>query len=81
MTGILARKREFAMLQAVGMTGRQLKRMLMLESLLWFFEYHFDITAVWITAPIFIVMGILLPPAVYRMLAKRTIVERLRETE
>lgn len=26
LTGILARKREFAMLQAVGMTGKQLKR-------------------------------------------------------
>ena len=109
MTGILARKREFAMLQAVGMTGKQLKRMLMLEgifyagiailisivlilaieplmgkmleTLLWFFEYHFDVTAVWITAPIFLVMGILLPLAVYRMIAKRTIVERLRESE
>ena len=31
LTGILARKREFAVLQAVGMTGKQLKRMLMLE--------------------------------------------------
>lgn len=109
MTGILARKREFAMLQAVGMTGRQLKRMLMLEgifyagiavlisivlilvieplmgrmleSLLWFFEYHFNITAVWITAPIFLAMGVILPLAVYRMIAKRTIVERLREAE
>ena len=28
LTGILVRKREFAMLQAVGMTGRQLKKML-----------------------------------------------------
>lgn len=109
MTGILARKREFAMLQAVGMTGKQLKKMLMLEgifyagiailisivlilaieplmgkmleALLWFFEYHFDVTAVWITAPIFLIMGILLPLAVYRMIAKRTIVERLRESE
>lgn len=53
----------------------------MLESLLWFFEYQSDITAVWITAPLFLVMGILLPTAVYRMIAKRTIVERLREAE
>lgn len=109
MTGILARKREFAMLQAVGMTGKQLKRMLMLEgvfyagiailisivlilvieplmgrmleSMFWFFEYHFNITAVWITAPVFLVMGILLPLTVYRSIAKRTIVERLREAE
>ena len=35
LTGILSRKREFAMLQAVGMTGRQLKKMLMLEGVLY----------------------------------------------
>ncbi len=33
LTGILARKRELALLKAVGMTGRQLKRMLMTEGL------------------------------------------------
>jgi ABC-type transport system, involved in lipoprotein release, permease component len=33
LTGILARRREFAMLQAVGMTGRQLKGMLIWEGL------------------------------------------------
>ena len=34
-TGIITRRREFAVLQAIGMTGRQLKRMLMLEGLLY----------------------------------------------
>ncbi len=33
MTGVLSRKREFAVLQAVGMTGRQLKSMLVYEGL------------------------------------------------
>lgn len=33
MTGIFSRKREFAILQAVGMTNRQLKNMLILEGL------------------------------------------------
>lgn len=33
LTGILTRHREFAMLQSVGMTGRQLKQMLVLEGL------------------------------------------------
>lgn len=33
LTGILTRKREFAMLQAVGMTGRQLKTMLIYEGM------------------------------------------------
>lgn len=31
VTGVISRRREFAMLQAVGMTGRQLKEMLILE--------------------------------------------------
>ena len=35
LTGIITRKREFAMLQSVGMTGKQLKRMLMYEGLLY----------------------------------------------
>jgi len=35
MTSILFRGREFAVLQAVGMTGRQLKRMLLWEGLLY----------------------------------------------
>lgn len=33
LTGILARKREFAVLQSVGMTGRQLNRMLITEGM------------------------------------------------
>ncbi len=33
LTGILARKREFAVLQSIGMTGRQLKTMLVCEGL------------------------------------------------
>lgn len=109
LTGILARKREFAMLQSIGMTGKQLKKMLILEGLLyagatilvsliliiaaepllgdlmetmfWFFEYHFNATALFITAPIFLAFGMILPLAVYRSIAKLTIVERLRETE
>ena len=33
LTGIITRRHEFAVLQAIGMTGTQLKRMLMLEGL------------------------------------------------
>lgn len=33
LTGIISRKREFALLQAVGMTGKQLRRMLEIEGL------------------------------------------------
>ena len=35
LTGIITRRREFAVLGAIGMTGRQLRRMLMLEGLLY----------------------------------------------
>ena len=35
MTGILSRKREFAVLQSVGMTNRQLKQMLVQEGMLY----------------------------------------------
>ncbi|MDO4669153.1 MAG: FtsX-like permease family protein, partial [Butyricicoccus pullicaecorum] len=35
LTGIITRRREFAVLQAIGMTGRQLKQMLILEGLLY----------------------------------------------
>ncbi len=37
LTGILSRRREFAMLQSVGMTGRQLKTMLVYEGMLYAF--------------------------------------------
>lgn len=35
LTGIISRKREFAMLQSIGMTGKQLKSMLVVEGLLY----------------------------------------------
>lgn len=35
LTGIITRKREFAVLQAIGMTGRQLRQMLILEGILY----------------------------------------------
>ena len=37
MTSILSRRREFAVLQAVGMTNRQLKKMLITEGLIYTF--------------------------------------------
>lgn len=109
ITGIITRHREFAMLQSIGMTGKQLKKMLVLEGLyytlssiivslilavitspltanvmenmFWFFEYHFMITPIFVTAPIFALLGILLPLVSYHFLARKSIVERLREAE
>lgn len=109
LTGILTRRRELAMLQSIGMTGRQLKAMLIweglyyalsavavslvlcfaagpllsrvLESAFWFFTYRFTVLPILSLAPIFTVLGIASPLVVYRTVARRSIVERLRETE
>lgn len=109
LTGILTRKREFAMLQSIGMTGKQLKKMLVYEGLFyslgsiaaalvislvlepvasgvlggmfWFFTYHLTLAPIFILAPVFGALGCAAPLAVYRRVAKQTIVERLRETE
>ena len=109
LTGILARKREFAVLQSIGMTGRQLKSMLIcegllyalgsvalatavflalspllavgLENLFWFFTYRFNLMPIALLAPVFALLGCLVPLVVYHFTARATIVERLREAE
>lgn len=109
LTGIMARRREFAVLQSVGMTGGQLKRMLVIEgmiyalgavvgslvlsiatapalssvlgSVFWFFSYHFTVVPVLAVAPFFVGLGFLLPLLTYRMAARKSVVERLREVE
>ena len=108
-TGIMVRRREFAVLQSIGMTGKQLKTMLVYEglfyalgavaaalilavvfspllgtamsSLFWFVTYRFTAVPILAVLPIFALLGVLVPLAVYRSVARRTIVERLRETE
>ena len=109
LTGIITRRREFAMLQAIGMTGRQLQIMLVdegllyalgsvlfslvlslvtgplastaLSSMFWFFTYRLTLTPILVVAPLFAILGALVPLLVYRHVAKATIVERLRENE
>lgn len=109
MTGILSRRREFAVLQAVGMTGRQLKSMLVYEGLcyslgaaavsllfsiaagpllssalgriFWFFSYRLTLLPVLCMAPVFAILGIVLPLIIYNFVARHTIVERLRDIE
>ncbi len=109
LTGIMARKREFAVLQSVGMTGKQLNRMLItegmvfagssivitliltvamgplassvLEGMFWFFSYHLTVTPIFVVAPIFLLLGAVIPLVSYRQAAKRSVVERLREAE
>lgn len=109
MTGILSRQREFAVLQAVGMTGKQLKTMLIYEGLFyslgsnlialvlslvlnplagnvlagmfWFFTAHFTILPVLGAVPVFALLGWGIPGIMYHQTEKRSVVERLRETE
>lgn len=109
MTSILARFREFAVLQAVGMTNRQLKRMLiyeglfyavgsvaaafllalvlnplagnLLEDMFWFFHAHFSVLPILAVVPVFVFLGWFVPTILYGQTTKRSVVERLRETE
>ena len=109
LTGILTRRRELAMLQSIGMTGRQLKAMLIWEGLyyalgavaaslllsiaagpllsnvlagiFWFFTYRFTVLPILLVAPVFTLFGIAVPLTVYRVVSRRSVVERLRETE
>ena len=109
LTGILTRKREFAVLQSIGMTGKQLKTMLVYEGLyytllalalslalclllgplvgnvvggiFWFFTYRFTALPLLAVLPVFLVLGVLVPLAVYRSVARFTVVERLREAD
>ncbi|TCL53887.1 putative ABC transport system permease protein [Kineothrix alysoides] len=109
LTGILSRRHEFAVLQSIGMTGGQLKAILVweglyftlgavsvalifsaasgpgmasaLEGIFWFFTYGFTLRPVLYAAPVFCLLGIVVPLVVYRVLARQTVVERLREIE
>lgn len=109
VTSILSRKRELAMLQSIGMTGRQMKRMLVLEGILtsggalilaavlnlgvyfgmmpviedlfWFFQKNFTMTMILAAVPVLLAAGILIPLLVYKRAEKKSIVERLRESE
>jgi putative ABC transport system permease protein len=107
LTGILARRREFAVLQSIGMTGKQLKTMLVWEGLyytlsslavtllftviaapvtasvlgnmFWFFSYRFTVWPVLAVLPVFALFGACLPLLAYHFVAKRSLIERLRE--
>ena len=61
LTGILTRRREFAMLQAIGMTGKQLKSMLIWEGL------YYSLGAVFLSLVLSIAMAPLLSDALASM--------------
>lgn len=106
MTGMISRRYEFAVLQSIGMTGKQLRSMLiyegllyaayaillsivlsiiiepiagrMLENMFWFYSYRFTLKGIFITAPVFLAAGAVLPVLLYRGISRRSIIERLR---
>ena len=52
-----------------------------IENVFWFCEYKFTIVPSLVTIPIFAVVGIAVPVITYRVLCKKSVVERLREGE
>lgn len=50
-------------------------------SVFWFFTYRFTILPVAAVLPVFLALGVLVPLWTYRSVARRTLVERLREAE
>ncbi len=90
MTGILSRRREFAVLQAVGMTNRQLKTMLIYEGL---FYAMSSVSAAFILSlavgplagkmlgSMFLLLGWLIPCMMYDNAAKCSVVEQLRDAQ
>ncbi len=109
ITGIIARKREFAMLQSIGMTSGQLQKMLIYEGISYvgiagiislvlgsfmawqlfealnhvilFFEYQFQILPFVIMLPVLFFTAVAGPMAAFERMKKKSIVERLRDTE
>ncbi|MFT8350775.1 ABC transporter permease [Clostridium saccharoperbutylacetonicum] len=109
LTSIISRQREFAILQSVGMTTKQLKNMLSFEGFfyaaatilvsfvlgsivslgvvsaiaeqMWFCKYNFVILPLAFSAPILLLFGVIIPLIAHSTANKKSIVERLRETE
>ena len=51
------------------------------EQMFWFFSYRFTVWPVLLIAPVFVLLGLLIPLLTYRVIARHTIVERLRDGE
>ena len=109
VTSIQSRRQELAVLQSIGMTGDQLKKMLVGEGMcyiiitallvltlgnlitygiiqavanqMWFFTYHFVITPIVISLAVLIILATVIPMICYMNMCRRSVVDRLRETE
>lgn len=109
ITEIISRKRELAMLQSIGMTKTQIRKLLICEgigyigiagvvsffagsllawkvlsalnNIIMFFEYHFLILPFLIMIPLLLLVATLAPLIAYNRMQRKSVVERLRETE
>ena len=107
LTGITSRRRELAMLQSIGMTAKQLRRMLVIEGLLYtlgavalaavlvlaispfageavgglffWFSYKPTYWPLFVAAPVFAAVGVLIPLASVHRMQRNSVVDRLRE--
>jgi putative ABC transport system permease protein len=52
-----------------------------LDSMYWFYDYHFTILPVLFTVLVFVILGVLIPMALYGQTAKQSVVEQLMEAE
>ncbi len=52
-----------------------------IEEIFWFCNYRFNALPFLIAAPLFIASGIIIPLITYRLFSRKTVVERLRESE
>ena len=50
-------------------------------NIFWFFSYHLTVLPILAVLPVFLLLGGLVPLLVYRSVARRTIVERLRDMD
>ena len=109
ITGMIARRHEFAILESIGMSKKQLRKMLIYEGLyvvlftavilgtigmlltygliktitenIAFTVFHMDVLPIAASIPILAVISIVITVIAYKMLAKDTVVVRLREAE
>lgn len=109
ITGMIARRHEFAILESIGMSKKQLRKMLIYEGLyvvlftavilgtvgmlltygliktitenIAFTVFHMDVLPIAASIPILAVISIVITVIAYKMLAKDTVVARLREAE
>lgn len=52
-----------------------------LENVFWFCEYKFTVVPTLVTVPFFVFIGIIVPLVTYKILSKKSVVERLRVTD